>query len=60
VPSGGRTERVFEGTVIFQGDGHTYTTTTDDLSTYIQYLTSQYYIGVDDGEAVKVSKNPEQ
>ena len=60
VPAGGRTERVFDGTVIFQGDGYTHTTTTDDLSTYMQYLTSQYYIGVDKGEAVKISKNPKR
>jgi hypothetical protein len=60
VPSGGRTEQAFEGTVIFQGDDYTYTTSTDELSVYQDYLTSQYYIGLDDGEPVRVSKNPKQ
>jgi hypothetical protein len=58
VPAGGRTERAFEGTVTFQGDDYTYTTTTEDPSTYQAYLTSQYYIGLDDGEPIRVSKNP--
>jgi hypothetical protein len=60
LPSGGRTEQGFEGTVIFQGDDYTYTTTTDDLSTYQDYLMSQYYIGLDSGEPIRVSKNPKQ
>lgn len=60
VPTDGRTERAFEGMVTFQGDDHTYTTTTDDLSTYQEYLTSQYYIGLDDGEPIRVSKNPKR
>ncbi|MGD8821443.1 MAG: hypothetical protein PVF67_15220 [Anaerolineae bacterium] len=60
VPRGGRTEQVFAGTVIFQGDDYTYSTTTDELATYMDYLTAQYYIGLDEGEAIRVSKNPEQ
>jgi hypothetical protein len=59
-PTGGRTERTFEGTVTFRGDDYTYTTTTDDLSTYQGYLTSQYYIGLEDGEPIRVSKNPKR
>ncbi|MFN2289616.1 MAG: hypothetical protein ACK2UC_00370 [Anaerolineae bacterium] len=60
VPGGGRTEQGFEGTVIFQGDDYTYTTSTDDLSTYQDYLTSRYYIGLEEGEPIRVSKNPER
>ncbi|MBN1657617.1 MAG: hypothetical protein JXA93_04405 [Anaerolineae bacterium] len=59
VPSGGRTERAFQGTVTFQGDDYTYTTTTTDLAAYQDYVTSQYYIGLDDGQPIKVSKNPQ-
>jgi hypothetical protein len=59
VPAGGRTERVFQGTVTFQGDDYTYTATTDDVATYYDYVVGQYYIGLDDGEPIRVSKNPE-
>ena len=60
VPAGGRTERAFQGTVTFQGgDGYAYTATTGDLATYQDYLTGQYYIGLDDGKPIRVSKNPE-
>jgi hypothetical protein len=58
VPAGGNTERAFKGQVIFLGDDYTYTTTTDDLAQYQDYLTSQYYIGLNDGKPVTVSKNP--
>ena len=46
--------------VVILGDGYTHTATTDDLSTYQEYLTTQYYIGLDDGEPVRISKNPKQ
>ncbi len=59
VPAGGRVERAFEGQVIFLGDDYTYTTTTDDLSEYLGYLTMQHYIGLRDGEPVSVSRNPD-
>jgi hypothetical protein len=59
VPAGGRVERAFKGQVIFLGDDYSYTSTTDDLSKYQDYLTMQYYIGLRDGEPVTVSKNPE-
>jgi hypothetical protein len=59
-PAGGQIERGFKGQVIFLGDDYTYTTTTDDLSKYLDYLTTQYYIGLKDGEPVTVSKNPDR
>lgn len=59
VPAGGRVERAFKGQVIFQGDDYSYTTTTDDLSKYQDYLMGQYYLGLRDGKAVTVSKNPD-
>jgi hypothetical protein len=59
VPVGGRTERTFQGQATFLGSDYTYTTTTDDLSRYQDYLTSQYYIGLRDGKPVTVSKNPD-
>lgn len=58
VPAGGQTERAFQGTVTFLGDDYAYTTTTDDVATYQDYLASQYYIGIDDGKPFRVSKNP--
>jgi hypothetical protein len=57
-PAGGRSERAFQGTVTFQGDDYTYTTTTTDLAVYRDYVTSHYYIGTANGKAVRVSKNP--
>jgi hypothetical protein len=58
IPSGGRTERAFKGQATFLGDDHSYTTTTDDLAKYQDYLMSTYYIGLRDGKPVTVSKNP--
>ena len=58
VPAGGRTDRTFKGTVTFLGDDYTFTTTTEDLDQYQDYLTGQYYIGLSDGKPVRVSKNP--
>jgi hypothetical protein len=58
VPGSGSTERAFKGQVTFLGDDYTYTTTTDDLAQYQDYLTTQYYIGLNDGKPVTVSKNP--
>ena len=58
VPAGGRAERAFQATVTFLGDDYTYTTTTDDPATYQDYLTGQYYIGLDEGQPFRVSKNP--
>jgi hypothetical protein len=58
VPAGGRTERSFKGQVTFLGDDYSYTTTTEDLATYQDYMTSQYYIGLNDGRAVTIRKNP--
>jgi len=58
VPPGGRTERAFKGQVTFLGDDYTYTTTTDDLNQYQDYMLSQYYIGLRDDKPVMVSKNP--
>ena len=60
VPTGARAERTFEGTVTFQGDDCTFTTTTDEQSTYQDYLTTQYYIGLDNGQPVRVSQNPQR
>jgi hypothetical protein len=59
VPAGGRVERAFKGQVIFLGDDYSYTTTTDDLSKYLGYLTMQYYIGLREGKPVTVSENPD-
>lgn len=59
VPAGGRTEQSFQATVTFLGDDYTYTTTTDDVATYQDYVTAQYYIGLDDGRPIKISKNPQ-
>lgn len=58
VPAGGRSEQSFQATVTFLGDDYAYTTTTDDVATYQDYLTGQYYIGLDNGEPFRVSKNP--
>jgi hypothetical protein len=58
VPAGGRTERAFQGRVTFLGDDYTYTTTTQDLAQYQAYLTGRYYLGIRDGKAVSVRKNP--
>jgi hypothetical protein len=58
VPAGGSTERAFKGQVTFLGDDYTYTATTDELARYQDYLTGQYYIGLNDGKPVTVSKNP--
>jgi hypothetical protein len=58
VPAGGRTETAFQGQVTFLGDDYTYTTTTQDLAQYQDYLTGQYYLGIRDGKAVSISKNP--
>jgi hypothetical protein len=58
VPAGGSTERAFKGQVTFLGDDYTYTATTDDLARYQDYLTGQYYIGLNDGKPMTVSKNP--
>ena len=60
VPAGGRSEQAFKGQVIFVGDDYTYTTSTDDLNKYQYYLTSQYYIGLRDGNPVTFSKNPDR
>ena len=58
VPSGGQTQRAFKGRVTFLGDDYTYSLSTDDVSRYQDYLTSQYYIGLKDNKPVSVSKNP--
>jgi hypothetical protein len=58
VPAGGRTEQSFKGKVTFLGSDYTYTTSTEDLNRYVDYLTDQYYIGIRDGRPVAVSKNP--
>ncbi|MFC2029493.1 hypothetical protein ACFLWA_02050 [Chloroflexota bacterium] len=58
VPTGGNTERSFSGTVTFEGDGYAYTTTTDDVGQYLDYLTNQYYIALRDGKAVSVRNTP--
>ena len=58
VPPGGRSERGFSGSVTLEGEGYTYTTETDDLNQYMDCLTNQYYIGLDNGEPVTVRKNP--
>jgi hypothetical protein len=58
VPPGGDAERSFRGTVTFRADGYTYTTTTEDLDQYMDYLANQYYLGLRGGEAVAVRKNP--
>jgi hypothetical protein len=60
VPAGGRTERAFKGQVTFLGGDYTYTTTTEDVARYQDYLTDQYYIGLRDGKPVTVSKSPPQ
>ena len=58
VPAGGSTERAFQGQVTFLGEDYTYTVTTQDLAEYQGYLAGQYYLGIRDGKAVAVSKNP--
>lgn len=58
VPQGGQTEQAFKGRVTFLGDDYTYTTTTQDLNQYQDYLTSQYYLGLSEGKPFTVSKNP--
>jgi hypothetical protein len=60
VPAGGRSEQAFQGQVTFLGDDYTYTTSTEDLNKYQDYLTGQYYIGLRDGKPVTVSKNPDR
>jgi hypothetical protein len=58
VPAGGRTERAFQGRVTFLGDDYTYTTTTQDLAQYQDYLAGPYYLGIRDDQAVSLRKNP--
>lgn len=58
VPQGGRAEQAFKGQVTFLGDDYTYTTTTDDLAKYQDYLQDQYYIGIRSGKPSAISKNP--
>jgi hypothetical protein len=58
VPAGGQSEQSFKGQVTFLGDKTTYTSTTEDLSVYQNYLTDDYYIGLREGKPVAVSKNP--
>jgi hypothetical protein len=58
VPAGGHTERAFQGRVTFLGDDYTFTTTTEDVGQYQDYLTGLTYLGIRDGKAVTVSKNP--
>jgi hypothetical protein len=60
VPAGGRSERSFKGQVTFVGGDNSYTTTTDDLARYQDYLMSQYYIGLRDGKPVTVSTSPKE
>lgn len=58
VPAGGHTEQSFTGQVTFLGGDYTYTTTTDDLRKYEDFMTNQYYIGLRDDKPVTVSRNP--
>jgi hypothetical protein len=58
VPQGGRTEQAFEGQVTFLGDDYTYTVSTTDPAQYQDYVTGEYYIGLDDGKPFTVRKNP--
>jgi len=58
VPAGGKAEQSFQGQVTFQGDDYQYTTTTGDLDQYLDYMSGAYYIGLRDGKAVTVSRNP--
>jgi hypothetical protein len=58
VPQGGSGERAFRAQVTFQGDDYVYTTQTTDLEQYHDYMTGRYYIGLRDGKAVTVSKQP--
>ena len=58
VPAGGRTERAFQGQVTFLGGDYSYTTTTNKLDQYRDYMQSQYYLGIRDDKPVSISKNP--
>jgi hypothetical protein len=60
VPAGGNTQQSFQGQVTFWGDDYSYTTRTDAPGRYQDLMTSQYYIGLSDGEPVAISKNPDQ
>lgn len=58
VPPGGQTQQSFQGKVTFLGEDYVYTTTTQDVNQFQDYLTGQYYIGLREGQAVTISKNP--
>jgi hypothetical protein len=58
VPAGGRVEQSFSGAVVFLGDDYEYTATAKDLAAYQDYMTAQYYIGLNGGKPVTVSKTP--
>jgi hypothetical protein len=58
IPQGGSSERALSAQVTFQGDDYVYTTQTTDPDQYRDYMTGRYYIGLRDGKAVTVSKEP--
>jgi hypothetical protein len=60
VPEGGTSQQSFEASVTFVGgDGkYTLTQTTSDAAQYRDWLTTPYYLGIRDGKAVTLSKEP--
>lgn len=47
-PAGGDLEQAFEGTVVFRAEGVRRTVEVTDVDTYLRYLTTPYYLGLDD------------
>ena len=55
-PADGQLEREFEGTVVFRADGTKHTVKVTDVDEYVRYLTTPYYLGLDeDGDVVDVT-----
>jgi len=55
-PADGQLEREFEGTVVFRADGTKHTVKVTDVDEYMRYLTTPYYLGLDeDGDVVDVT-----
>ena len=62
IPEGGKSEQSFEASVTFSGgDGrYSLTQTTTDPAQYRDWLTTTYYLGLRDGKAVRLSKQPQK
>jgi hypothetical protein len=62
IPAGGTSQQSFQASVTFVGGDGKYalTQTTDDPAQYRDWLTTPYYLGIRDGKAVTLSKEPQK